>query len=119
MKSLAQKFKTLQSGVSDHLSIAPSTTGTRSSIDLKQAISRRMKSELFSSVPDRAAEHASEYCRRLSDNRAESEVSHCMIFVGCVRLYYITFGHDFKLPNYSVLDLFKFPSSSDLFQNEY
>ena len=32
-KQLAQKYKTLQSGVSDHQSIAPSTTGTRSTVD--------------------------------------------------------------------------------------
>lgn len=68
-----------------------------------------MKSELFSSISDHAAEHASEHGRRLSNKRAESEVSHCLIFVG-VSLYikHITFGRDFKLPNYSVLDLFKF-----------
>ena len=81
---------------------------------------RRKQSELFASIPEHAAENASENCRRFSEKRAESEVSNSLIFVG-VRLdiKQITSGHDLKLPNYSVLHLIKFPSSSDLFPNKY
>ena len=79
---VAQKMK--PQGVSDHLSISPSTTGTRSTMNLKQhhaaAILRRERSEIqpaHANGPAAAAHISDDGGRReqLQNKKSESDVS--------------------------------------------
>ena len=142
---VAQKMK--PQGVSDHLSISPSTTGTRSTMDLRQhhmaAMLRRERSEIqpahaLNNENAAAAAHISDDGgrRELQNKKSDSDVSDNQPNQHFFRSYtkqqfavlqFVGMSDDANLHNwsfqtrthlnsrnYSVLNLFKFESSSDL-----
>jgi len=75
-QKLAQKVKLQLGAGSDHLSICPSTTGTRSMVEIRQAQLRREHSELFNAMPIAQKEAlCSENGQQSPIRRSDSDVS--------------------------------------------